>query len=529
MSNSFIVKTPKCNIFSRSKYFGEIKLKATRDIYAKTFTIQVLGVRGHCNAGWDFGQRVNLSLRSGTTTVIADSSTGYYLVPRSNSNTHTGYMPKSGWYTSAESMKISITVKAKSDGTCPAVYLWYKNYNPGVYYISGNTKQSVCAEYSGNISEVAQAAAGGPIDVIPTIGVNDWHLSNTSGYSPDYAHITPTVSSDVHCKRGSWYYCLTPQDESTPRSSEWKAVPLQYCGEYGFSGFKIRDIPSGQYRFWVKAKSYATDTETVYTENFDCRIPEVADFTLQKLPGNKAKIRFRVHYDYTWDLQYEGTDPWTVVRKHNSTKTEASQYTEYEFDIKKPNEVQQYALRVHRAAHSSLTGLYDDYYFSIDSTDASSLQTMFITHQQNNEENPPAPYLKVSVNYSGELTDWKLYEYSWSRKNWVQLVEGTDFHLYSANNSCRVYYVTPRTELGNTCNLKVVASKRMNGVECSLARQTLLYRYCYILGSKGNKHKLAVPYIYRTKSNSWCYAEPFVQRKETGVQYKRPTEKGKVT
>lgn len=257
---------------SKYRFYGEVQVTTSRSDANNTYTISVTGIKAHCGE-WNFKTNYSITLGGSTATGT---------IPASGSNTYSGWMPKSGWYTGG--LPLTVTVNGNSNGSCPAVNLYFKCYNGNVKWLSAGKYISVSSTYNTtNIASSVQSSSGGPNDVAsPTISLSRTDVTSTS--------LSFSGSSNYWCT--DWQYQLD--------GGAWTS-----CGwGNGYGSSKTITVSSANHTLQIWAKR-TTNGKGGYSSSvgFDCRNPNITNTSAIATSSTSANVSFKSGYNCTYYIK----------------------------------------------------------------------------------------------------------------------------------------------------------------------------------------------------------------------------------
>lgn len=252
-------------------FFGRVQLTMSRNDAANSYTVSVTGIAAKCGE-WNFRTHYSISLGSETASGT---------IPASGSDTYSGWMPKSGWHT--QNLPITVTLTGNPDGSCPAIYLYFKCYNTSVYWKRGKQDISVSSVYdSTNIASFVQSKTGGPNDrSAPSISVSRTGVTSST--------LTFSASSgNVDCK--DWTYSL---DGATAATCKWSQ---------GKGGSLTLNVSEAEHTVTVYANKVSNGVQGSGSQSFDTRAPRISNLTMTASTSTSAVARFSTDFDCTYSI-----------------------------------------------------------------------------------------------------------------------------------------------------------------------------------------------------------------------------------
>lgn len=302
---SFTVDTNHQALFG-GDFYGQVKISTSRNVENNTYTVTVEGARGYSKYEWNFGQRVQVWLAttsSGTGKVQPSyPPSGYISIPSSGSGSYKGWVPKSGYDTGC---KITKTFNGKSDGSCPEVWLYFRDYNPGILWVNQGNNVSLDVSVKKNISSSVQSDSGGPNDVaLPKVSLAINEVKSSS--------IKFTATSDVDCD--AWQYKLD--------SGSWKTFHSSSCKTKTFT---IEDVSSVSHKLQIAAQKVSNNKwGYTTTATVDCSLPVIESFSIVPTSNTEATARFYVNRDFQYKLtnpNNEGQTSWSGTKSGKTNHT----------------------------------------------------------------------------------------------------------------------------------------------------------------------------------------------------------------
>ena len=272
---AFTVKGSRCYLFNSSNgdFHHEVQLSYTQNTDKKQFTVKVDGIRAYCKYAWNF--TTHFYIRFATDSAGSNATADDGDIARSGSNSYTGWLPSSGWNTSA--ISLSRTFNYNSDGSVPDVFLYVKAYNNTInnYTVVANS------EYHANISEKI-----GALDV------------STAAFS-----ISKTVenASSIGFKTS-----LNSKNSNSP--SKWYVKVDDKDHTYSVSGNieKSYSVTNGSHSIKVKNENkFGKDTSWKILD-YDTTLPKITSKDLIPVAINKARLKCSFSHDCNWSLSGSG-------------------------------------------------------------------------------------------------------------------------------------------------------------------------------------------------------------------------------
>ncbi len=324
---SFTVDSSHQPLFN-GDFYAQVKITVTRNDKDNEFTVKVDGLRGYSRYEWNFGQRVQMWLAtdsSGSDKVNLTSS--YVSISSSGSNSYKGWIPKTGY---ASNCSITKTYEGNPDGTCPAVWLYFRDYNPGITWVSNGTTVALDVSYKGNIKSLIDKDAGANDVSAPTVTAKATGLTATS--------ISWTATSNVNCNK--WEYSLDG-GAYTSYSTENKTSTSK----------TLTGLTSGSHKIKIRGTKKTNGKTGVSSEvPYDCNLPNIMDFNITPTSKSRVVVSFKSNYASKYMIKKPGDtswpSSWTDAAAAN-TETKSSAMTV-------PNTDGTYYLKVKRTSDDDL-------------------------------------------------------------------------------------------------------------------------------------------------------------------------------
>ena len=280
---------------STATYKAQVKLSVSRDNKSGgSYTISVHSVRTYCTYSWAFTPSIDLWI--GTSSAGANAKTNSDKTPNSSNcwNINGGWGP---WCTDIKTS--SLTVKAKSDGSCPTVWLYCKNSTGTVSWGEDQRDASTSCSVSKNIAADIEAAVG-------TVDTTTPKISEFKVTSATTSSISVSLKSDVSCTA----------------SLSWDGGTAESLGTSAKTSFtKTKSGLTGATNHTVKATiKYGENNNTASkTLTVDNSLPVISDYSLVPLSTTKIQLDFKSGTACNYTLKQEGGS--TVLASGNGVKS----------------------------------------------------------------------------------------------------------------------------------------------------------------------------------------------------------------
>lgn len=284
---SFTVNSSHQALFN-GDFYAQVQITVTRNNKDNTFTVKVDGLRGYSKYEWNFGQRVQMWLAtdsSGSNKVNLTSS--YVSISSSGSDSYKGWIPRTGYATNCSVTK---TYKGNSDGTCPNVWLYFRDYNPGIKWVSNGTTVSLDVSYKGNIKSLIAEDVGANDVSAPTVTVTPTGLTATS--------ISWTATSDVKCNK--WEYNLDGAGYKSYSTEDKTSTSKTLTG-----------LSSGTHKIKIRGtKTTNGKTDESSEVSYDCNCPTISDFNITPESASSVSVSFKCNYACKYMIKKPGDTAW---------------------------------------------------------------------------------------------------------------------------------------------------------------------------------------------------------------------------
>lgn len=458
---SFTVKGSRCYLFNSSTgdFHHEVLLSYSQDKAKKQFTVKVNGIRAYSKLDWNFTTHFYIRLATDRAGNNATSASGD--LPRSGNDDYRGWIPASGWNTSA--ISFNRTFNYNSDGSVPDVFLYVRAYNDKVLKLSTGSWVKANSEYHANISGNI-----GSLDV------------STAGFSVSK---TAENASSIGFKTK-----LNSGNSNSPSKWYVKVDNTDYA--YSISGNIEKTYTVGNSKHTIQV-----DNENAYgkragwkTLNYDTTLPKINSKDLIPVAINKARLKCSFSHDCSWSLS--GSNMTTVTGNGTSIDQEVTVGRDVN---------QQYTLRISRKDNSYLTASTTIYCNTI---------TPKLTL---NNVSTVADAMHITVTSDIPCKDWT-FELLRAEDN--TLVKSVTSQTW--NNSKSITTIISPLELEVPYILKVSATNNVNrGLITSIQSAEITCHGCaYIYDNE--KPLLGAAMIYDTIKGRWVGSIPYMYDEEKG-------------
>ena len=291
---SFTVDSGFASVFGTNDFYFRVKVTATRDQKANTYTVKVDGVRGYCKYSWNFGQRIQMYLATdskGSDKVALTTGNNYVSIPSSGSNSYKGWIPKDGYSTSCT---ITKKYNGNSDGSCPAVYLYVRDYNPGITDLSDNSATYLDVKINKNIKSMIEDDIGTNDRTAPSVSISSSSVVSSTS-------ISFTATSRVSCNK--WEYKIDSGSWTSFSTSDGKTASKTVTG-----------LSSAIHKLSVRARKtsnnvYGTCANTV---TLDCVAPTISQFDITPYSSDGTVVTgsFTCSHDCKYMIKKPGQTSW---------------------------------------------------------------------------------------------------------------------------------------------------------------------------------------------------------------------------
>ena len=325
---SFTVDSSHQALFG-GDFYAQVKITVTKDAKANTFKVKVDGLRGYSKYEWNFGQRVQMWLGTSSSGAGKVNLTDTYVsIPSSGSDSYRGWIPTSGY---SATCSITKTYQGNSDGTCPDVWLYFRDYNPSVTWVSNGIKLSVDVSYKNNIKTLIQDDVGTNDRSAPTITVESTGLTSTS--------VSWKATSNVSCNK--WEYSLDGAAYVTYSNSDTTTASKTVTG-----------LKSGNHTIKVRGTKTSNGVTGVSSSvSYDCNVPVISGFTITPSGASTVKASFSCNYSFQYMIKKPGDASWPST--WSSTVAANTVTTTSSMSVPNTNGI--YYIRVRRTSDADLT------------------------------------------------------------------------------------------------------------------------------------------------------------------------------
>lgn len=455
---SFTVTGSRCYLFNSSTgdFHHEVKLSYSQDKAKKQFTVKVDGIRAYSKLDWNFTTHFYIRLATDGAGSNATSASGD--LPRSGDNDYRGWIPSSGWNTSAVSF--SRTFNYNSDGSVPDVFLYVRAYNDKVLKLSTGSWVKANSEYHAKISGNI-----GSLDV------------STAGFS-----VSKTVENAT-----SIGFKTTLNSGNSNSPSKWYVKVDNTDYDYSTTGNIEKTYTVGNSTHTIQV-----DNENAYgkragwkTLNYDTTLPKINSRDLIPVSINKAILKCSFSHDCNWSLS--GSNMTTVT----GTGSTINQEITVASDVN-----QQYTLSIARRDNSSLTA-------------SSTMYCNTITPKLKLDHiSTVADAIHLTVSSDIPCKDWIIEIF-----NNGELVKSAINSQW--NNLKTISTVISPLELEVPYVVKISATNNVNrGLTNSVESAEIKCHGCAYISDSENK--LAAAMIYDMYKKRWVGSIPYLYDEEKG-------------
>ena len=275
-TKTFTLQTKPQDLFGAiSSYWLVGNLSVTTNDTNRNFTVTVSNVYSMTNSNttYDFGQHIYVGFGTTYDSAKADANKRgqVALINRSGSANYSGRLPKNG---ATQQVGVSKTFNYNNDGTTPEVYCYLRAMNSSVHWISQNVQ--VFAD-THTIATKNVTGTAYITDKIPKL-VATKPIIKLSNKIEKYTQIGVTASVTNGVTVSSW--------ESKLDNGNWVSKTSSTTS-YKVSG--------GTHKIYVRAKSKSNVYSDVSEISFDCRKPNVTNYSLTPTTSNKGTLTLNVN------------------------------------------------------------------------------------------------------------------------------------------------------------------------------------------------------------------------------------------
>lgn len=458
---SFTVTGSRDYLFNSSTgdFHHQVQLSYSQNKAKKQFTVKVDGIRAYSKLDWNFTAHFYVRLATDGAGSNATAASGD--LPRSGDNDYRGWIPSSGWNTSA--ISFSRTFNYNSDGSVPDVFLYVRAYNDKILKLSNGTWVKANSEYHGNI-----AGNIGSLDV-STAGFS---ISKTEENATNIGFKTSLNSGNSNSP-SKWYVKVNNTDYTYTNNGN---IEKSYSVSNSAHTIKVdNENAYGKRAGWQ-------------TLNYDTTLPKINSKDLVPVSINKARLKAAFSHNCGWSLS--GANMTTIT----GNGTLIDQEVTVSSDVN-----QQYTLSISRKDNSSLTASTTMYCNTI---------TPKLTL---NNVSTVADAMHVTVTSHIPCKDWTFEIFRAEDNTLVKSVTSQTW-----NNSKSITTIISPLELEVPYILKVSATNNVNrGLTTSVQSSEITCHGCaYVFD--GEKSLLGAAMIYDTNKERWVGSIPYMYDEEKG-------------
>lgn len=459
---SFSVTGSRDYLFNSSSgdFHHEVLLSYSQDKAKKQFTVKVEGISAYSKYAWNFTTHFYIRFATDGAGNNATAASGD--LPRSRSNTYTGWIPSSGWNTSA--ISFSRTFNYNSDGSVPNVFLYIRAYNDKVLKLSNGSWVKANSEYHGNISGNI-----GSLDV------------SAAGFS--------ISKTDENSTKIGFKTSLYPGNTNSP--TKW------YIKIDGGSVITENTSANIERSYNVSNTTHTieVDNENTYgkrpgwrTLRYDTTLPKLNSKDLEPVSINKARLKYNCSHDCNWSLS--GANMATITGSGQVVDTEVTIASDVN---------QAYTLTVTRKDNSTL------------STSTTIYCNTITPKLTLNNVSTVADAMHITITSDIPCKDWKFEVIRVQDNSIVKSISSPTW------NGCKAIQtiITP-LELEVPYILRISATNNVSrGLTTSIQSDEIACHGCvYILD--GNDSLLGAAMIYDINKRRWVGSIPYVYDEEKG-------------
>lgn len=459
---SFSVTGSRCYLFNSSTgdFHHEVKLSYSQDKANKQFTVKVDGIRAYSKLDWNFTTHFYIRFATDGAGNNATAASGD--LPRSGSNTYTGWIPSSGWNTSA--ISFSRTFNYNSDGSVPDVFLYIRAYNDKILKLSNGSWVKANSEYHGNISGNI-----GSLDV----SAAGFSISKTDENSTNIGFKTSLYSGNTNSPT-KWYIKIDGGSVITENTSA--NIERSYNVSNNTHTIEVDNENSyGKRAGWK-------------TLNYDTTLPKFSSKDLEPVSINKARLKYNCSHDCNWSLS----------GKNMPTITGSGQIVDTEVTIASDVN-QEYTLTVTRKDNSTL------------STSIPIICNTITPKLTLNNVSTVADAIHIKVTSDIPCKDWKFEIIKVEDNSIVKSITSSSW-----NGSKVIQTIISPLELEVPYILRVSATNNISrGLTITITSNEITCHGCvYIIN--GPNALLGAAMIYDKYKKRWVGSIPYVYDEEKG-------------
>lgn len=441
-------------------FHHEVLLSYSQDKSKRQFTVKVDGIRAYSKLDWNFTTHFYIRLATDSAGSNATSASGD--LPRSYDNDYRGWIPSSGWNTSA--ISFSRTFNYNSDGSAPNVFLYIRAYNDKILKLSDGTWVKANSEYHGNISSKISA-----LDV----SAASFSISKTDENNTNIGFKTSLDSGNTNSPT-KWYIKIDGGNVITENTSS--------------------NIERS-YKVSNSTHTIEVDNENTYgkrpgwkTLNYDTTLPKLNSKDLEPISINKARLKYNCSHDCNWSLS--GANMATITGSGQVVDTEVTIAS---------NVNQAYTLTVTRKDNSTLSTSTTIYCNTI--TPKLTIDNLSTVAD--------AMHVKVSSDIT--CKDWKFEIIKAENNSIVKTIISPSW-----NGSKVIQTIISPLELEVPYILRVTASNNVSrGLSNTIISDEITCHGCaYILNE--NNALLGAVMIYNQDKKRWVGSIPYIYDEEKG-------------
>lgn len=440
---STTVQTSHIPLFN-GDYFAECQVSWSTNTQNRTITVTIDGFRRYSKYEWNFSSDITLRISNSQSGTGAQEVTGATGFPNGGKVT-TGYWPKSGF---DNSLHVSKVFNYNSDGTVPDIWIYIRNQNYSVEWISQGTHHGW--DINGNVNIKSKISAISAIS--PTIQMTKGSFNATS------VNWTAKCTNGINCDR--WEYKVD--------NGSWNV----YSSSNTTSTTGRANVSSKVITVYVRARRTGSSTySNTVSQQYDCTIPPIYNAKISPNSSTIGILSFTSSYNvqYYLDNNYLGT-----VNKNTNPNKSVSL---------KNNSLSNYTLKIARTDNTAITN----------STTISNVDSR-------------VPRITVSYNITGTTCTVTATADS-TCNNWYYTLDGVRYNLPSGSRSS-ITFTIKNMIVNHTYTLIVYATRTSSGLQGSSTPVYPEPKGCIRIFDGGSS-KAASVYIW-IPSRGWVAAIPYV-------------------
>lgn len=436
---STTVQTQHIPVFN-GDYYAECLVSWTTNTSNRTITVNIEGFRRYCKYDWNFSSDITLRIATSSSGANAQQVFGATGFP---SSTTTGFWPKNGYDTS---LHVSKTFNYNDDGTVPDIWIYIRNQNYSIEWVSQGTHHGW--DISGNVNIKSQIPAISA--TVPTVSLSK------GSYTATRINWSATANKTID----RWEYRID--------NGSWTA----YSTSRGTSSSGSANVSSTTHKLTVRGRRAGTNTYgTSSSVTYDCTRPSIYNARITPTSINRGTLSFTSNYDIQYNLSGNSTT-WVVAK--NTNPNVSVNLTS--------NSLSSYTLTVARRDNTAITN----------STTITNVDSR-------------APTITLSYKVTGTSCTFTATSNT-TCNNWYYTLNGTRYSITSGNTSS-VTVTISNLQVNKTYTLIVYATKVSNGIRGNSPSAYPKAVGCARIFDGGTTKSAAV-YIYI--NGRWNAAIPYV-------------------